>query len=343
MTTPNEHVEPPIESTTAPVEATAPAEPATARAESSATRAGYSRRRLIGTGVAGVGAGAVAGLVGGLALGRTAPSPEIRPGGNQRFADKVVLITGATSGIGRAAAIQYAAEGGQVGFCGRRENLGRDVERQIRAAGGEATYVRADVRDESQVQRFVDTVAERYGGIDVCFNNAGITVQKPLHEYTADEWDDVVGTNLRGVFLALKYQIPYLRRRGGGAVLVTSSSNAISTSGGKAAYAASKRALVGLVQSAAHDYAAENIRINTLLPGTTKTDFVRRLAGAADLPDVAWDVMAAQFGKSSVPGVGRLATAEEVAAFAVALTSGDFPYATGAQMVLDGGKTAYAG
>ncbi|GAB2918627.1 hypothetical protein GCM10027280_02050 [Micromonospora polyrhachis] len=343
MATPNENVEPAAESTTAPGESTTAPGESTTSVDPATARAGYSRRRLIGTGVAGVGAGAVAGLVGGVVLGRTAPSPEIHPGANQRFAGKVVLITGATSGIGRAAALQYAAEGGQVGFCGRRENLGRDVERQIRAAGGEATYVRADVRDESQVRQFVDTVAERYGGLDVCFNNAGITVQKPLHEYTANEWDDVLATNLRGVFLALKFQIPHLRRRGGGAVLVTSSSNAISTSGGKAAYAASKRALVGLVQSAAHDYAAENIRINALLPGTTKTDFVRRLAGAADLPDVAWDVMAAQFGKSSVPGVGRLATAEEVAAFAVALTSGDFPYATGAQMVLDGGKTAYAG
>jgi NAD(P)-dependent dehydrogenase (short-subunit alcohol dehydrogenase family) len=300
-----------------------------------------SRRRML-AGAVGAGAGVVAGVAGGVALARgAAPTPVIRPSGSRRFAGKVVLITGATSGIGRAAALQFAAEGGLVGFCGRRESLGQEVERQIRAAGGEATYIRADVRVEADVQHFVDQVATKYGGLDVCFNNAGITVEKPLHEYTAAEWDDVIGTNLRGTFLALKFQMPHLLKRGGGVVVVTSSSNAIATTEKKAAYTASKRGLVGLVQAAAHDYAEHNIRINALVPGTTNTELVRRVAGAMSLPDPVWDAMASQWAKSNVPGLKRMATADEIAAFALALAFDDFPYLTAAHLVIDGGKTAH--
>ena len=304
----------------------------------------YSRRRVITTGAVGAGVGALAGVAGGVALVQGgAPTPVVRPSAAHRFAGKVVLVTGATSGIGRSAAIQFAREGGKVGFCGRRVNRGREVEREIRAAGGEATYIRADVRVESDVRRFVDQVAGRYGGLHVCFNNAGITLQKALHEYTSAEWDDVIGTNLRGNFLALKYEVPHLLASGGGVVVVTSSSNAIATTEGRAAYTASKRGLVGLVQSAAHDYALKNIRINTLIPGTTDTELVRRAAGAMSLPDPVWKAMAAQYGKQHVPGLRRMATPDEIATFALALASDDFPYMTAAQMVIDGGKTAYAG
>jgi len=147
----------------------------------------------------------------------------------QRFQNKVVLITGATSGIGRAAAEQFASEGGKVAFCGRRENLGHEVESGIRSRGGEATYIRADVRDESQVKAFVDQTIHKYGRLDVAFNNAGITLEKPLHEYSSAEWDDIIHTNLRGNFLAMKYEIPYMLANGGGNIVVTSSSNAIAT------------------------------------------------------------------------------------------------------------------
>ena len=186
-----------------------------------------------------------------------------------------------------------------------------------------------------------DHIAATYGGLDVCFNNAGITIQKPLHEYDADEWDDVVNTNLRGSFLAMKYEIPHLLTNGG-TIVVTASSNAIATDSAHAAYTASKRGLAGLVQSAALDYAVKNIRINTLIPGTTNTELVRRAAGAMNLPDAVWDSMAAVWAKSNVPGMMRMATADEIAVFALALASDDFPYMTGAQMVIDGGKTAHA-
>lgn len=309
----------------------------------SAGKGRFSRRRALATGAVGV-AAAAAGTVAGVAFvqGGDAPPP-IEASARRRFENKVVVITGATSGIGRAAALLFAAEGGKVGFCGRREQLGRQVEAEIRAAGGEATYLKADVRKEDEVRRFVDGIAAEYGGLDVCFNNAGISIQRPLHEYTTAEWDDVTNTNLRGTFLALKYQIPHLIERGGGTVVVTASSNAISTTEARSAYTATKRGLVGLVQSAAHDYGAHGIRINTLIPGTTNTELVRRLAGAMNLPDPVWNAMAANWGKSHVHGLQRMATPNEIATFALALASDDFPYLTASQLVIDGGKTAYAG
>lgn len=300
-----------------------------------------SRRSLIGWTAGGLAAGAVAGLAGGIALGADS-NPPTRPTGLRRFERKVVLITGATSGIGAAAARLFAAEGARVAFCGRRENLGRALESEIRAAGGEATYIRADVQIESDVRDFVAAAVHRYNGVDVAFNNAGITIQKKLHEYTAEDFDRVLNTNLRGAFLAIKYQVPHLIRADGGAIVVTSSSNALATDAGRAAYTASKRALVGLVQSAALDYASHNIRVNALIPGTTDTELVWRAAGLESIPPDARQVFLKQWAASNVPGLGRLATPEEIAAFALTLASPEHPYLTGAQLVIDGGKTAHA-
>ncbi len=302
-----------------------------------------SRRGVLGAAAVGAGAGLVLGLTGGVVLGQSSNPPATPRIEGRRFAGKVVTVTGATSGIGRAAAIAFAREGGKVGFCGRREHLGRQVESEIKAAGGDALYVPADVLKADDMRVFVDKVVDHYGGLDVAFNNAGITLEKSLHEYSLEDWDRVVNTNLRGIFLAMKYQIPPMIAGGGGTIVVTSSSNAIATSAGRGAYTASKRALVGLVQAAALDYASHNVRVNALVPGTTDTELVRRAAGMEDIPDAAWKVVAAQWAKSNVPGLGRMATAEEIAAFALVLASDDHPYMTGASLVIDGGKTAHAG
>jgi NAD(P)-dependent dehydrogenase (short-subunit alcohol dehydrogenase family) len=284
--------------------------------------------------------GHAAALTGGLMLGAPpAPTPPQR----RRFENKIVVITGATSGIGRAAAILFAAEGARVAFCGRREALGRELEREITWDGGQAMYVRADVQIEADVQRFIDRAVRRWGRLDVAFNNAGITIERPLHEYTAQEWDSVVNTDLRGVFLAMKYEIPHMIAGGGGTIVVTSSSNAIATTSKRAAYSAAKRGLVGLVQAAALDYADHKIRVNALVPGTTDTQLVRRAAGMEHIPDAVWHVLAAQWAKTHVPGLGRMATAEEIASFALVLASDEHPYLTGAALVIDGGKTAHAG
>jgi NAD(P)-dependent dehydrogenase (short-subunit alcohol dehydrogenase family) len=310
--------------------------------EDTIARSGVKRRHLMRGAALGVVVGAVGGLAGGVALGQAAALPQQKPSGKRRFENKVVLVTGGTSGIGRAASLMFAAEGGQVAFCGRNVERGKQVEDQIKESGGDATFIRADVRNEIEVKALVDRTMESYGHLDVAFNNAGISIEKPLHEYSAAEFDDVVNTDLRGVFLSMKYEIPHMLERGG-SILVTSSSNAIATTEKRSAYSAAKRGLVGLVQAAALDYARHGIRVNALIPGTTDTPFIRRLSGMEDLPDAAWHVALAQWAKVHVPGLQRVATPEEIAAFAVTLASDDHPYTTGGQFVIDGGKTAHAG
>jgi NAD(P)-dependent dehydrogenase (short-subunit alcohol dehydrogenase family) len=310
--------------------------------QDSTAPSGVKRRHLVGGAALGIVAGAIGGLAGGVALGQAATPPQQKPSGRRRFENKVVLVTGGTSGIGRAACLMFAAEGGKVAFCGRNIERGNKVQDQIRESGGSGIFIRADVRNENEVKALVDRTMETYGQLDVAFNNAGITVEKPLHEYAASEFDDVINTDLRGVFLCMKYQIPHMLERGG-SILVTSSSNAIATTANRSAYSAAKRGLVGLVQAAALDYAPHGIRINTLIPGTTDTPFIRRLAGMENAPDAVWHVAVAQWAKTHVPGQQRVATPEEIAAFAVTLASDDHPYTTGGQFVIDGGKTAHSG
>jgi NAD(P)-dependent dehydrogenase (short-subunit alcohol dehydrogenase family) len=302
-----------------------------------------SRRALLIGGVGATAAG-VAGLAAGIGVGAHEVPPAPRSVSTpRRFDNKVVMITGGTSGIGRAAALAFAREGARVTFCGRREALGHEVEREIRAAGGTARYIRADVRIEADVQRFVDFTVAEFGRLDVAFNNAGITLEKPLHEYSCSEWDDVLNTNLRGVFFALKYQVPVMMEGNGGTIVITSSSNAIATQSKRGAYAASKRALLALTQAAALEYGSHNIRINAMLPGTTDTALVRRVAGMEDVPDALWHAAAAEWAKSHIPALGRMANPEEIAEFALTLASDALPFLTGAALVIDGGKTASGG
>ena len=302
-----------------------------------------SRRSLLIGGTSAAAAG-VLGVAAGISVGEHAVPPAPRSvSSRQRFKDKVVMITGATSGIGRAAAVAFAREGAKVTFCGRRSALGHAVEQEITDKGGTARYCQADVRNERDVQRFVDFTVAHFGRLDVAFNNAGITLEKPLHEYSSAEWDDVLNTNLRGVFYSIKYQVPVMLAANGGNIVVTSSSNAIATQGKRGAYAASKRGLVALVQAAALEYGPHNIRINAMLPGTTDTPLVRRVAGMENAPDAVWKDGAAEWAKSHAPGLGRMANPEEIAEFALALASDEYPFLTGAALVIDGGKTAQGG
>jgi NAD(P)-dependent dehydrogenase (short-subunit alcohol dehydrogenase family) len=275
----------------------------------------------------------------GLAAAACAPGSQAAPApARRRFEGKVAVVTGATSGIGRATALLLAAEGAKVAFCGRREALGHEVEAEIRRAGGTAAYLRADVRDPAQVKAFVDGAAKLYGGLDVAVNNAGIGITRSLAEMSLADWTDVMDTNLRGVFLAMQAEIPHLVARGGGTIVVTSSSQAFATREGSSVYSASKRALLGLVQAAALEYAPKNIRINAIAPGTTDTAFLKKSVGMESMPDPVWAVGAAQWAKSHVPGLHRLARPEEQAAAIAALASDDFTYMTGATMLVDGGK-----
>ncbi|WP_410662337.1 SDR family NAD(P)-dependent oxidoreductase [Amycolatopsis sp. lyj-84] len=274
-----------------------------------------------------LGGAAAAGVA--MLAGNTATAQENR----RRFSGKVVIVTGATSGIGRAAAIAFAAAGAKVGFCGRREELGREVEREIRRAGGEAAYLRADVRVPEQVQAFVDGVVRRYGRLDIAFNNAGIHLGKPLHEISVDEWEDVQRTNARGVFLSIKYEVPHLLKAGGGVIVCTASAQAEQTRPGHAAYTSSKRAVQGLVRAAALDYGAKGIRVLSIDPGTTDTRLVR----PPGIPDDLWAQFKQAWGPLNVHGLPRMGEAAEIASAVLALASPDFAYLTGTSVLVDGG------
>lgn len=297
-----------------------------------------SRRAFLGAIAGSATAGFMAGAAAGAALGYRASPPPPVVDGPKRFAGKVVLVTGGTSGIGRASVIAFADAGADVVFCGRREARGREVEREAAPRGGSARFVRADVRDPEQVRALVDGIVQRHGRLDVAFNNAGIYGNRPFHEMPLAEFDDIQATNVRGTFLCMQAQLPVMLAQGGGTIIVTSSVQELATRPGSVAYAASKRALVALVKVAALEYGARGIRVNAICPGTIDTPMVRQGA-AATLPDPAWGIASRQWAKDNVPGVQRMGTPEEIARAVLWMASDEMSYLNGAAVVVDGGMT----
>ncbi|MEU6641766.1 SDR family oxidoreductase [Saccharomonospora sp. NPDC046836] len=290
----------------------------------------HSRRAVLG---GAAGAGTLAGLT---ALAPQAAAAQAQGARAGRFAGKVVLVTGGTSGIGEATARAFAAAGAKVAFCGRRRQLGREVERSIRAAGGEATYTHADVRESRSVWGFVDGAVRRYGGLDIAFNNAGIQYSARLHDTTLEQWDDLSNTNARGVFLAMKYQIPHMLKAGRGHIIVNSSVGAVVGRPDLSLYQASKQAVQALVKSAALEYGADGIRVNAILPGITDTPMIR----PAGLDDATWEQAKAALGQLNVDGLKTVASADQIAQAVLAMAADEFGYLTGALIPVDGGVAA---
>ncbi|WP_307831775.1 SDR family NAD(P)-dependent oxidoreductase [Prauserella cavernicola] len=278
--------------------------------------------------------GAIATLT---ALPRRASAQQGRTGSaGGRFQGKVVLVTGGTSGIGEATVRAFAAEGATVAFCGRRRHLGRHVERVVREAGGQAVYTHADVRDPRSVQRFVDGAVRRHDGLDIAFNNAGIQYSAPLHETTLEQWDDLMNTNARGVFLAMRHQLPHLIERGGGHIIVNSSVGALVGRPDLSLYQASKQAVQALVKSAALEYGRHGVRVNAILPGITDTAMIR----PPDLDDATWERAKVALGELNVDGLKSVATPDQIAAGVLALAADEFGYLTGVSLPVDGGIAA---
>lgn len=245
--------------------------------------------------------------------------------------EKVAIITGASSGIGRAAAFAFATEGASVVLSGRRRASLDEVVRAIGASAGRAIAVLGDVRDESHAVELVAAAVDTFGGLDIAFNNAGaLGTVAAIPELTAADWDDTIRANLTSAFLGAKHQIPALLRRGGGSLVFTSSFVGHAAGfPGLAAYASAKAGLVGLVQVIATEFGVKGIRANALVPGGVDTP-----SNAANLPGATAETRSFVEGLHALKRLGR---AEEIARAAVFLASSNASFITGAALIADGG------
>ncbi|WP_240618316.1 SDR family oxidoreductase [Halomonas heilongjiangensis] len=248
-----------------------------------------------------------------------------------RLAGKIAIVTGASSGIGHAAARLFASEGAKVIVSARRRDELDALVEAISRDGGTAVAVAGDVCDERLSQRLVATALERFGGLDIAFNNAGIVgPMGPLQDMTSSDWHDVMHTNLNGAFLGAKHQIPALLQRGGGSLLFTSSFVGHTVGmPGMAAYGASKAGILGLMKCLAAELGPNGIRVNALLPGGTDTP-----ASITNAPDAGPEVLAFV---ENLHALKRMATPEEIARAALYLASDDAGFVTGTAMLVDGG------
>jgi NAD(P)-dependent dehydrogenase (short-subunit alcohol dehydrogenase family) len=246
--------------------------------------------------------------------------------------DKVALVTGAASGIGRAAALAFAREGAKVVVADLNPSGGEETVQLIAQAGGQACFVKTNVAQSGEVEALVAAAVRTYGRLDCAFNNAGTgRPPAPLHEKPEDFWDAVIAVNLKGVWLCLKYEIPALLAAGGGAIVNMASVAGLVGFPGGAEYAASKHGVVGLTQTAALELAQRNIRVNAVCPGFTDTPMVASMLQSAPQ-------MTQQVNRASP--MHRMGKPEEIAEAVVWLCSDKASFINGQALALDGGLTA---
>jgi NAD(P)-dependent dehydrogenase (short-subunit alcohol dehydrogenase family) len=245
---------------------------------------------------------------------------------------KVGLVTGGTSGIGRETAVLFAKAGAKVVVAGRREPEGKETVELIRAAGSDGLFVKTDVSKGSEVEALVQKVVERFGRLDVAFNNAGIEgVWVPIVKQSEEDWDRTIDINLKGVWLCLKYEIQQMLKQGGaGAIVNMASITGLIGTAGAAAYSASKHGVVGLTKSAALETARNGIRINAVCPAVIETPMGKRL----------FSTPAARRNLVGFHPIGRFGRPAEIAEAVVWMCSDRASFMTGQSLVLDGGFLA---
>jgi NAD(P)-dependent dehydrogenase (short-subunit alcohol dehydrogenase family) len=248
------------------------------------------------------------------------------------FTGKVALVTGGTSGIGRATAVAFAREGAKVVLSGRREKEGLAVVEEIAKAGGVAHFVAADVAKEADVKRLVEETVAKFGRLDAAFNNAGVEWAGPLTEVTEADYRRVFDINVWGVLTSMKYEVPAMLKGGGGAIVNTSSIAGHVGMAGVSVYIASKHAVEGLTKAAALEFAKQGVRVTAVAPAAIVTEMIDRFVGGEDSDQ--GKAMAAMH------PVGRMGRAEEVAAAVLYLTSDAAKFTTGVSLPVDGGWLA---
>jgi len=254
---------------------------------------------------------------------------------SKTFANKVVLITGGTTGIGRATAVAFAREGAHVVISGRRRPEGAETVALIEKEGAKGLFIQGDVSDEAQVKALVQATLDTFGRLDIAFNNAGIEgTPVPLTEGTVEQYQRVFDINVKGVFLSMKHEIPALLKSGGGSIVNTSSIGGSLGFPAMGLYVATKHAVNGLTKTAALETAKQGIRINTVSPAGIETEMLERFVGPASAASEQRQYFA------NLHPVGRLGTPEEIAGAVLYLSSPAASFVTGHDFVLDGGFTA---
>lgn len=248
--------------------------------------------------------------------------------------NKVAAITGAGSGIGRATALLFAKKGAKVVVVDLDSKEGSKTIDSIKGDGGEATLVVANVSKTSNVQHMVKTILELCGRLDILVNNAGIFTEGSVVETTEEDWNRVLGVNLVGVFLCMKYCIPEMIKGGGGVIVNVSSEAGLVGIRNQVAYNVSKSGVIALTKSTALDFAENNIRVNCLCPGRVLTPLVEKVISDSEDPEATRRVL------SDDRPLKRMGTPEEIAAGILFLASDETPYATGTILSIDGGYTA---
>lgn len=250
----------------------------------------------------------------------------------KRLEGKIAIITGSTEGMGKATALLFAKQGAKVAVTGRTEETGKEVEKEIIDAGGEAKYFPLDVSREENCKEVVEAVVHQWGGLDILVNNAGVTgVDKPTHEVTEEEWDQVFDIDVKGVFFMTKHAVPHLKKSGNGSIVNFSSIYGLVGSRELTPYHAAKGAVTLLTKKDAITYGPDNIRVNSVHPGTILTPLVEKLADE----DPEYEEK-----QRKLHPIGRLGKPEEVANVVLFLASDESSFITGASIPVDGGYTA---